>query len=83
MRGGNEGEKEEKRGISPKDIIKHSKVMSSKVHRINRKGSVCVSHAPMITQSRYCFLSAVQDGSSRVFTRESRLWSPDTRNKPK
>ena len=36
----------------------------------------------MITQSRYCFLSAVQEGSSRVFTRDSRLWSPDTRNKP-
>jgi hypothetical protein len=41
-----------------------------------------VSGVPIITQSRYCFLSAVQDGSSRVFTRDRRLWSPDTRNKP-
>jgi hypothetical protein len=41
-----------------------------------------VSGVPIITQSKYCFLSAVQDGSSRVFTRDRRLWSPDTRNKP-
>lgn len=40
------------------------------------------TYVPMMTQSRYCFLSPVQDGSRRVFTRDRRLWSPDTRKSP-